>query len=167
MAKNLELKLKVKSHEAILKAIKKIGAKRAATLNQTDTYFKIDSGLLKLREFDGKNELIKYLRNEAEGERWSDYQVLNVEGENVKEFFASLFPVETVVKKIRELYLFDNTRIHLDTVDSLGCFIELETLVIKGDEADAKKRFDKTVELLELPLDEQLKTSYRNLTLEK
>ena len=167
MAKNLELKLKVKSHEAILKAIKKIGAKRAATLNQTDTYFKTDSGLLKLREFDGKNELIKYLRNEAEGERWSDYQVLNVEGENVKEFFASLFPVETVVKKIRELYLFDNTRIHLDTVDSLGCFIELETLVIKGDEADAKKRFDKTVELLELPLDEQLKTSYRNLTLEK
>ena len=167
MAKNLELKLKVKSHEAILKAIKKIGAKRAATLNQTDTYFKIDSGLLKLREFDGKNELIKYLRNEAEGERWSDYQVLNVEGENVKEFFASLFPVETVVKKIRELYLFDDTRIHLDTVDSLGCFIELETLVIKGDEADAKKRFDKTVELLELPLDEQLKTSYRNLTLEK
>jgi len=167
MAKNLELKLKVESHEPILRAIEKIGAEHTATLKQTDTYFEIDSGLLKLREFDGKNELIKYLRNEAGGERWSDYQVLKIKGENVKEFFVSLFPVETVVKKVRELYLYDNTRIHLDTVESLGTFIELETLVISGDEADAKKRFDKIVELLELPLNEQLKTSYRNLMLEK
>ncbi|NOX17429.1 MAG: CYTH domain-containing protein [Chlorobi bacterium] len=167
MAKNLELKLKVDSHEEILERIKEIGAERAAALNQTDTYFKIDSGLLKLREFDGKNELIKYLRNEAGGERWSDYQVLNIEGEEVKGFFCSLFPVETVVKKTRVLYLYDDTRIHLDTVESLGTFIELETLVLDGDETDAKKRFDKIVELLRLPLGKQLKTSYRNLMLEK
>ncbi len=167
MAKNLELKLKVASHDAVLNAIEEIGAKHTATLRQTDTYFRIDSGLLKLREFDGKNELIKYLRNEADGDRWSDYQVLNIEGENVKEFFLSLFPVETIVKKVRELYLYDDTRIHLDTVESLGTFIELETLVLNGDEADAKKRFDKIVELLRLPLDKQLKTSYRNLMLGK
>ncbi len=63
---------------------------------------------------------------------------------NGEKFFSNLFDVEVIVKKKRELFYYDDTRIHLDTVNNLGKFLELETLVTNG-KADAKKRFEKII----------------------
>ena len=52
--------------------------------------------------------------------------------------------VEAVVEKKRLLYMYDNTRIHLDEVKGLGKFLELETLVLSGLK-DAKNRFNKII----------------------
>lgn len=164
MARNLELKIKMDSHEDIIWRLEQIGAKFETSLEQEDTYFKIKKGLLKLREVNGKFELIKYIRDESGVDRWSDYQLLYLNGENVKEYLCDIFEVETVVKKVRKLYMFDNTRIHLDTVQQLGTFLELETLVL-NDLADAQKRFDTIVSFLELNFENQIRTSYRNLIL--
>jgi predicted adenylyl cyclase CyaB len=87
-----------------------------------------------------------------------------MKGKKIPEFFDGIFPVETVVEKKRELWLYDNTRIHLDTVKSLGTFLELETLVIKGKK-DAQKRFDHMVETLGLDFKGQIRSSYRHLML--
>ena len=70
------------------------------------------------------------------------------------------------MKKNANLFWFNNTRIHLDKVKELGNFLELETLVIDG-KADAEKRFDEIVRLLNLDLSKQIKKSYKNLIAEK
>ena len=129
MALNLELKIKVSSHGEMIKLINENGGKFIKTLNQKDIYYKFDKGLLKLREQNGEFELVKYNRNEKEGERWSDYSLLFLKGENVEEYLNDLFTIETVVEKERQLYIYENTRIHLDTVKDLGEFLELETVV--------------------------------------
>ena len=79
---------------------------------------------------------------------------------------SKLFEVDEVVEKNRKLFWFNNTRIHLDEVKELGRFLELETLVIEG-KADAEKRFDEIVRLLNLVLSKQIKKSYKNLIAEK
>jgi len=166
MPQNLELKIKVNSHSKILNNLKKIKAKRIGILKQKDIYYKNNDGLLKLRIQPDKNELIKYTRDEKTSKRFSDYDILIIEGSSPEKFLADLFDIEVIVSKERELWMFNNTRIHLDKVKTLGSFIELETLVIK-DKKDAEKRFVDIVNFLELDLSKQLRLSYRDLLLRK
>ena len=162
MARNLELKLKMTDHKEVIKLLRKNKAKRTAVLNQKDTYYKIKDGLLKLRRVNGKYELIKYLRNENDGNRWSDYEVLLLEGKAPEKYLSELFEIDLIVEKKRILYLYKGTRIHLDTVKNLGLFLELETVVQKGLR-DAEKRFNEVVSFLKLDLNQQIKASYKNL----
>ena len=62
--------------------------------------------------------------------------------------------------------MYKNTRVHLDKIKHLGNYLELETLVINGQN-DAKKRFNEIVTLLKLDLNQQIKKSNRDLMLEK
>lgn len=162
MARNLELKIKLSSHKNAVSVLKKIKAEYAGLLKQKDTYFKIKNGLLKLRSVNGKYELIKYLRDEKGKKRWSDYEVLRLEGVNPEKYFSGIFKVDVIVEKKRALYLYKGTRIHLDTVKNLGTFLELETVVDKGLK-DAEARFNEMVSLLKLDLSKQIKASYKNL----
>lgn len=167
MALNLELKIKVSSHDEMNKKISKNRGKFIKILNQKDTYYKFDKGLLKLREQNGEYELVKYNRNEKEGERWSDYSLLYLKGENVEEYLNDLFTIETIVEKERRLYIYKNTRIHLDSVNELGEFLELETVVDKTSKEEAIEEFEKVVEFLDLNTENQIRKSYRDLMLEK
>jgi adenylate cyclase, class 2 len=166
MARNLELKIKLNSHAKVLGLLKKINAEDAGILKQKDTYYKIKNGLLKLRCVNGKFVLIKYLRDEKGKKRWSDYELLSLEGKNPEKYLAELFQIDLVVEKKRALYLYEGTRIHLDKVKNLGTFLELETVVDKGLK-DAERRFNNTVNLLQLDLNKQIKKSYKNLLEEK
>ena len=164
MPLNLELKVKLDSHKEIKKLLKNIEADSVKTLNQKDIYYKINNGLLKLRIENGEQSIIKYLRNEKGKDRFSDYEVLHFSTGDTEKFFKELFKIETAVEKKRKLYMYDNTRIHLDKVKELGIFLELETLVING-KTDAKNRFKKIVGLLELNKYGEIRKSYRDLML--
>lgn len=166
MPRNLELKIKFKSFDGVKKKLNQIGAEFTASLNQKDVYYKNKKGLLKLRIENGAESLIKYKRNENSKDRWSDYSLLKFREGNAEKFLAELFEIETVVYKKRLLYMYDNTRIHLDKIKGLGNYLELETLVLRGQQ-NAKKRFDKIVSLLQLDLKNQVKKSNRDLMLEK
>lgn len=161
----MELKVKVDSHRKLKRLLNKIKAERKGILSQEDIYYRIDGGLLKLRIENGMESLIHYKREEGKINRWSNYKVLKFNDCEGKNFFSKIFKIEADVKKKRELYMYDNTRIHLDTVKSLGEFLELETLVING-KADAKKRFMKIIELLELGKIKEIRKSYRDLMIE-
>ena len=161
MPHNLELKIKVDSHTKLINLLKKIEAEYKGMLIQKDVYFKVRKGLLKLRVERGTYTLIKYLRDER-GKRWSNYELLKLEGKNPEKYLRDILKVVTVFEKKRKLYLYNTTRIHLDDVKSLGKFLELETLLV-GDRRDAQKRFNKTVELLELDLSKQIRSSYKIL----
>jgi len=164
MAVNLELKAKVDNHHNIKQTLEKIGSTFEKVLNQKDIYYKINNGLLKLRIENGNYSLIKYNREEQKSDRWSNYYVVYLEGKETELLFASLFPIETEVIKKRELYMYKDTRIHLDTVENLGRFIELETVVYDSKEY-AKELFDEMVELLNIDLENQIRSSYRDLIL--
>jgi len=162
MPTNLELKIRVTSHQSFKKILEQIGAENKGMLKQTDVYYSIPNGLLKLRIENGNESLIFYNRNENNKNRWSDFEVLQFANAKGEKFFNNLFDVEVIVKKKRELFYYDNTRIHLDTVKYLGNFLELETLVING-KVDAKKRFEKIIGLLKLNESKQIRKSYRDL----
>ncbi len=48
MALNLELKIKVSSHDDMIKRINENGGKCISTLIQKDTYYKFDKGSVKI-----------------------------------------------------------------------------------------------------------------------
>ncbi|MDP3583391.1 MAG: class IV adenylate cyclase [Ignavibacteria bacterium] len=165
MPLNLELKIKVNSHKQIESVLKKSGAEFKGILKQKDVYYKTKSGLLKLR-IEGKFfTLIKYLRDEK-GKRWSNYELLDLHGKNPEKYLESILNIEAVVEKKRKLYLYDNTRVHLDEVKGLGSFLELETLLVAG-KSDATRRFNFVKQMLGIENHEQIRASYRNLILKK
>ncbi|MBZ0199157.1 MAG: class IV adenylate cyclase [Ignavibacteriaceae bacterium] len=158
---NLEIKVPVKSLSSIKKKLNKIDAEYAGTLNQTDIYYKIKKGLLKLRIENGKSQLIQYFRDEKSKDRWSDYRILELSSDNAEEFLAGLFSAEVTVKKERKLYWYKNTRIHLDKVKGLGTFLELETKLTSGKK-DARDRFNFLIKHLQLDVNNQIRKSYRD-----
>jgi adenylate cyclase class IV len=133
------LELKVQCDEATFAAV----SARAASLGelqrllQRDTYFTVPLGRLKLREIreEGKApfaELIGYSRPDLEGSRWSTYHravITASEVDALRDALASTVGERIVVEKRRDVVLAKQTRIHLDNVNGLGCFIELETVI--------------------------------------
>ncbi|MBI9070674.1 MAG: CYTH domain-containing protein [Melioribacteraceae bacterium] len=162
MAVNLELKIKLESKSDIIELLDKIGAEKTEILNQKDVYYENKIGLIKLRIENGKHKLIQYLREEECKDRWSHYEILNISDENAEDFLSKIFKVETKVVKVRQLYLYKNTRIHLDAVEKLGDYLELET-VVHIDRDSSKLEFDEVVNLLKLDISKQIKKSYKNL----
>jgi adenylate cyclase class 2 len=166
MPKNLELKIRCSSFTKIKKSLNEINAEFTGKLIQKDVYYKIAKGLLKLRIENGHQSLIKYFRDEKGKDRWSDFQILKFADSDAEGFLRQIFNIETVVEKKRLLFMYDNTRIHLDEVKGLGKFLELETIVLFGL-PDAKKRFKKIIGLLGLDFNNQIKKSYKILIEEK
>lgn len=167
MAQNLELKVKVTSHESFKKILKAISAEYKGILDQKDTYYKYEKGLLKLRKVNGKFELIKYVRDESAETRWSNYELLYITSPNAEEYLNDIFTVEAIVQKKRELFLYDGTRIHLDDVSGLGLYLELETVVDDRGQDNAENRYFEIFDLLNLADYDSIKNSYRNLILKK
>ena len=162
MPKNLEVKIQVDSFLDTLDTLKLHRIKEEKVLEQTDVYYQNDNMKVKLRIENGQNWLIKYLRDETGKDRWSSYELLKLEGENPRKYLSDLLSEKTVVNKQRKLYIYENTRIHLDEVENLGNFIELETVVTGGD-SEAKAEFEEVVELLNLDLTKQIKCGYKEL----
>lgn len=162
---NMEIKVQVPVFDEIVVLLNKLNAEFVDTLNQKDIYFRSKNGLLKLRYVNGNYELIFYNRNEKEKDRWSNYHILNITDKNAEDFFCRMLEKETIVEKSRKLYIFKNTRIHLDSVKQLGNFLELETVVVNGQK-DARKEFENVFNSLSLFKYKELRTSYRNLMLD-
>lgn len=162
MPQNLEVKIPFNSFGEVTKILKRINAEFKGILVQRDVYFKSRNSLLKLRIENGKESLIRYCRNEKSKDRFSDYEVIHFSSAGTEKILNKIFVTEIIVEKKRQLYLFNNTRIHLDKIKRLGNFLELETLVLEG-KPDARKRFNRIVKLLKLDLNQQVKKSNYHL----
>ena len=101
---------------------------------QTDTYFNVLNGRLKLREGVIENNLIYYERTNQAGPKQSDYQLVKIaDATGLKEALAKANGIKVVVKKRREIYYIENVKFHIDEVPGLGCFVEIEAGNIKAD----------------------------------
>jgi predicted adenylyl cyclase CyaB len=127
---NLEIKAPCADLAAARAAALRVGAQPAYDEEQRDTYFATRAGRLKLRETSsGRAELIPYLRPDQSGARRSDYRVIEIrDGAGTCALLGEILGVHRVVRKHREVLLWRNVRIHLDRVDGLGTFLELEAV---------------------------------------
>ena len=131
MPKNLEFKARCESLDTLQPRLADLKATHRETIHQVDTYFHSPTGRLKLREIAeiGDSWLIYYERPNQHTSRYSQYQFCEIaEPAVLKSLLAAAVGIKAIVKKQRALWMFNNTRIHLDTVEGLGQFVELETI---------------------------------------
>ncbi len=135
--RNLEFKARLRDPRATLARARDLGADLWGDLRQTDTYFGARRGRLKLRETAGfQSELVFYERDEAAATRPSDYTKVAVgDGAALPKVLAASLGVVGVVRKRRTLLVLDTARIHLDNVDDMGHFLEIEVPVREDEEA--------------------------------
>jgi adenylate cyclase class IV len=129
-ARNLEIKALDADPEATFAAALELGAQDQGMLRQRDTYFHAVQGRLKLREAPPQPaELIAYARAELTGPKVSIYRIVPVSDHvALIDALADSLGVRVVVEKVRRLLLWRNVRIHLDRVDGLGDFVEIEAV---------------------------------------
>lgn len=137
MARNVEIKAEIQRQDfdQLRSCAEKLATGGPIQLIQTDTFFRSPTGRLKLREFSaGQAELIFYERPDCEGPKTSSYvRSESPAPDTMKEALRGALGVLGVVRKRREVFFVDNTRIHLDQVEGLGTFLELEVVLEEND----------------------------------
>jgi len=167
MAENIEIKARCLNFNATQDKIQEIASEFLGTDYQRDTYYRVKNGRLKLREskIDGAY-LIPYLRSDISSPKKSVYTKINiVNPDEVKKLFHSIFGIHLIVTKRRDIYIYENVRIHLDKVDHLGDFIELEA-VLKAPYSDPQienKKVKFLMEILNITKADLLAESYESM----
>jgi adenylate cyclase class IV len=128
--RNIELKAIDPDPSASLEVCRSLGAEDRGTIAQRDTYFEVARGGLKLREEQpGRPHLIQFERASEPQQRESRYRIIEVrDGAALCAALAAAIGMRGVVAKRRRLLLWQSVRIHLDEVEQLGRFIELEAV---------------------------------------
>jgi adenylate cyclase class 2 len=128
--RNIELKARDPDPAGSLETCLALGAEDHGEKWQRDTYFNVVSGGLKLREeHPGRPHLIQFDRADEPRQRESRYRIVAVDDASVlRAALAAAVGVGGEVTKRRRLLLWHDMRIHLDDVDGLGHFIELEAV---------------------------------------
>lgn len=166
MPKNLEFKAKVKGRTSLEQIFNNNGATFVEALDQTDTYFVVLKGRLKLRETKGKKpELISYERDEnSSSEMCSLYEVLPLADSSVKDILLKALGVKAIVTKERRLLKLRNARIHLDEVRGLGSFLEFEVFS-QGDDAGDRILLERLKAIAAPFVETEINSSYSDLIL--
>jgi adenylate cyclase class 2 len=163
---NLERKARHDDLAAARVSALSFGARFAAQESQTDTYFHVPHGRLKLREIDGRPAaLIAYSRLDGVGSRLSSYYLVPApEPTLLKAALTAALGVRGVVRKRRDIYLWYNVRIHLDDVEGLGSFVEFEAVLgPQDDAATAEERLEQLSSAVALDRNAYLAPSYVDL----
>ena len=135
---NIEIKARVGDLRTIRALVEPLADHSVEVLDQEDTFFAAQSGRLKLRILgEQRAELIYYQRDDAPGPKPSHYLIApTTNPEALRAILTSVLQVVGVVRKRRWLYLVGQTRVHLDDVEGLGAFVELE-VVLRPDQPEA------------------------------
>jgi predicted adenylyl cyclase CyaB len=166
MARNVEMKARLDDLDAARAVAARVGARFEWADTQVDRYYEIDGGRrVKLRTCErAPAELIRYDRPETSGVRSSDYEVLPVRDPAAHACLVPKGEPLVVVRKRRELWLVDNVRIHLDTVDGLGTFLELEAVVDDAhDGAACRAAVDRLLAAFGIDAADCVRASYSDL----
>jgi adenylate cyclase len=143
MARNVEIKARLPDGiEALLPRARALADGPEQRIEQDDTFFAIAHGRLKLRDFgDGHGELIAYERADDAGPKLSDYvRAPTSDPAALREALSRAIGAIGRVRKVRWLLLAGPTRIHLDRVEGLGDWMELEVVLRDGQGADEGER---------------------------
>lgn len=166
---NVEIKAKcfhLKKVEAFLVSN---NARFVGTDYQKDIYFNVPSGRLKLRRGNIENNLIFYKRNNQPGPKQSDFQLVKFEdGKALEHLLAEALGVKVVVDKKRNIYYLDNVKIHLDELEGLGTFVEIEASNINAEDKtldDLHKQCEALMTAFDITEEDLIHNSYSDILL--
>ena len=165
---NIEIKARTTDQEKIREILKSNNAEFKGVDHQVDTYFKVGSGRLKLREGNIENHLIHYERENKSGPKRSSVLLYKYShDQNLKEILTTSLGILAVVDKKREIYFIDNVKFHLDNVVGLGTFVEIEAIDKDGSIGNEKllEQCNYYLNLLNISKDDLLENSYSDLIL--
>jgi adenylate cyclase, class 2 len=165
---NIEIKARTSAPDRIREILKSNNADFIGVDHQVDTYFKVHSGRLKLREGNIENHLIYYERENTRGPKKSSILLYkNSRDSNLKELLTKSLGVFAVVDKRREIYFIDNVKFHLDNVAGLGTFVEIEAIDKDGSIGSEKllAQCNYYLTLLNILKDDLIEKSYSDLIL--
>lgn len=162
---NVEVKHELREPDLCRSIITRLGARLAATLRQRDTYFRVPDGRLKKREVEGEGaEWIHYHRQNRPQPRLSNFTIYT-EQEALARYGQAPLPVWVIVEKSREVWLMGEVRLHIDEVERLGKFFEIEALVTPRQHVgNCRREVDRIVkELGPIVLGEVIPVSYSDM----
>ena len=135
MARNVEIKARIENINSIFSKAASLADKGPVEILQDDTFFACPNGRLKLRAFSSeKGELIFYRRSDQSGPKESFYVISPANSpDTLREALSLAYGQAGRVRKNRTLFLVGRTRIHLDRVEALGDFLELEVVLADGE----------------------------------
>lgn len=141
MPSNIEIKARAQNFADLKARAEKLSHAPVQVIPQTDIFFNTPQGRLKLRILDDHAQLIYYTRPDQDGPKRSDYHITrSTDPDNLKRVLELAYGIRGTVKKTRFLYLVGQTRIHLDDVEGLGQFMELEVVMAEGQsDADGQQ----------------------------
>lgn len=126
---NFEFKAKIDNLQEAEKKLLSLNPRFIGEDEQTDTYFNVRFGRLKLREGNIENALIHYQRSDAAGAKQSEVLLYSHNPDSLlKQVLAKSLGIKVVVHKKRRIYFFGNVKFHFDTINELGTFIEIEAI---------------------------------------
>jgi predicted adenylyl cyclase CyaB len=142
MSRNIEIKVRIESADAWVQKIAALADEGPTDIAQDDTFFRCDTARLKLRAFSGgTGELIYYRRADECGPKESFYVRSPTSApDSLRECLTLAYGHVGRVKKHRKLFLVGRTRVHLDEVEGLGHFLELEVVLADDEPAEAGVR---------------------------
>jgi homotetrameric cytidine deaminase len=165
--RNVEVKARDADPGRTLERALALGASDEGVLRQRDTYFDHAHGRLKLRVQEGAGGagawVIAYARPDGTAARTSEYRLAPVgDPDALREALDAALGTLVVVDKRRHLLLFEGVRIHLDDVEGLGAFVELEG--VAPPDSDLTREHELVATLSELlALGERVAGSYSDL----
>ena len=166
MAKNVEIKASAPRFDDLNKRAMKLAGGPGEVLLQEDIFFQAERGRLKLRIFSPDSaELISYERPDQEGPKTSNYVIYKTERpDELREVLSASLPPRGVVRKCRRLYKIGPTRVHLDEVDGLGRFVELEVVLKEGQSEDQGRQIaDELMKHLDIRPEDLIDRAYIDL----
>jgi homotetrameric cytidine deaminase len=168
-SRNIEIKASAPDPGRTLELALALGADDRGEISQRDTYFTRARGRLKLRQQEpGEDELIQYRRADEAGARTSSYRRVPAgSAAELRDALDAALGTLVVVEKRRRLLLLDGVRVHLDEVEGLGSYVELEAVAPAGaDLADEHAKVARLREELEIDDDALVGESYSDLLLD-
>jgi len=139
MARNVEIKARVESVEALTPRAAALADQGPMEIVQDDTFFTCPNGRLKLRALSATSgQLIFYQRPDQAGPKESFFLISpTYSPDTLREALTLAYGQAGRVRKHRTLFLSGRTRIHLDRVADLGDFLELEVVMADSESTEA------------------------------
>lgn len=170
--RNIEFKAKCANPNKIKDILISRNANYEGTDNQVDTYFKVNSGRLKLREGKIENALIYYERKDMKWPKKSNVSLFPLNSNSsssLKEILTKSLGVLVVVEKKRAIFFIENVKFHIDFIKYLGSFVEVEAIDNEGmigiEKLEEQCQF--FLELFGVSEEDLISSSYSDLLLQK
>ena len=166
MPSNIEIKARARNFEQIRSRAEKMSDTPMQIIPQEDIFFNVEKGRLKLRILSpDQSQLIYYTRPDQDGPKRSDYHITrSPDPQNLTRVLELAYGIRGVVRKTRYLYLVGQTRIHLDDVEGLGQFMELEVVLEDGQsDADGQRIAEDLMFALGVESEDLIEGAYMDL----